>query len=253
MLPHFFVPVAIGSGGVAYFERMRCNWTAEFPAFPVPDGQQTDIAENRGEPPLDHTGSGMTFLAPGSDNRELPRAGRVIDRHHLGEGKGRAEDLDPSVERLSPPLPGFLDADAVLQRTEHRLDGPAQRVGVDDFARGHGDLGGDEQTRRLRQAVFILQPDPDGADRPAAEAFGQHDGGAIADDLSLTMEEHEGAGLLQRGDGLFGHLLLAGWPAAQGEDERTGKIIKQAQPRWRPPAVAPALVTSDGRRGACSS
>src|SRR3712207_8486131 len=52
----------------------------------------------------------------------------VIDRHHLGEGEGRAEDLDPSVERLSPPLPGFLDADAVLQRTEHRLDGPAQCV-----------------------------------------------------------------------------------------------------------------------------
>ena len=65
-------------------------------------------------PPPDHTGSGMAFLAPGGDNRKLSRDDRVIDRHHLGEGEGRAEDLDPSVERLSPPLPGFLDAAAVL-------------------------------------------------------------------------------------------------------------------------------------------
>jgi len=194
---------------------MRCDRTAEFPAFPVPNGQQTDIAEHRGEPPLDHTGSGMAFLAPGGDNRKLSRDDRVIDRHHLGEGEGRAEDLDPSVERLSPPLPGFLDADAVLQRTEHRLDGPAQCVGVDDVPRGHGDLGGDEQTRRLRQAVFILQPDPDGADRPAAEEFRQHDGGVIADDLTLTIEEQEGAGLLQRGDGLFGHLSRHTWGYAR--------------------------------------
>src|SRR5215213_4713180 len=43
---------------------MRCDRTAEFPAFPVPNGQQTDIAEHRGKPPLDHTGSGMAFLAP---------------------------------------------------------------------------------------------------------------------------------------------------------------------------------------------
>src|SRR5215208_6617005 len=92
-------------------------------------------------------------------------------REPWGEGEGRAEDLDPSVERLSPPLPGFLDADAVLQRTEHRLDGPAQCVSVDDFPRGHGDLGGDEQTWRLRQAVFILQPDPDSADRRPPRNF----------------------------------------------------------------------------------
>jgi copper resistance protein D len=31
--------------------------------------------------------------------------------------------------------------------------------------------------------------------------------------------------------------LLAGRPAARGEDERTGKVIKQAQPGWRPPEV----------------
>src|SRR3954465_12927408 len=166
ILLQFFGPAATGSGGVWYVARMRCDWTAEFPAFAVPNGQHTDIAEHRGEPPLDHTGSGMAFLAPGGDKRKLSRNDRVVDRHHLGEGEGRAEDLHPSVERLSPPLPGFLDADAVLQRTEHRLDGPAQRVGVNDFPRGHSDLGGDEQTWRLWQAVFILQPDPDGADRP---------------------------------------------------------------------------------------
>jgi hypothetical protein len=80
----------------------------------TPNGQQTDIPEHRGEPPPDYTGSGMAFLAPGGDNRKLSRDDRVIDRHHLGEGEGRAEDLDPSVERLSPPLPGFLDAAAVL-------------------------------------------------------------------------------------------------------------------------------------------
>src|SRR4051812_46088445 len=64
-------------------------------------------------------------------------------------------------------------------------------------------------------SVFILQPDPDGTDRPAAEEFRQHNGGAIADDLTLTIEEQEGAGLLQRGDGLFGHLraILGGTPA----------------------------------------
>src|SRR3954464_7168071 len=117
ILLQFFGPASTGSGGVAYVERMRCDRTAEFPAFPVPNGQQTDIAEHRGEPPFDHTGSGMALLAPGGDNRKLSRADRVIDRHHLGEGEGRAEDLDPSVERLSPPLLGFLDPDAVLQRT----------------------------------------------------------------------------------------------------------------------------------------
>ena len=73
-----------------------------------------------------------------------------------------------------------------------------------------------EMSRRgaFGQAVFILQPDPDGADRPAAEEFRQHDGGVIADDLTLTIEEQEGAGLLQRGDGLFGHLraILGGRP-----------------------------------------
>ena len=114
ILLQFFGPAATGSGGVAYVERMRCDRTAEFPAFPVPNGQQTDIAEHRGEPPLDHTRSGMAFLAPGGDNRKLSRDERVIDRHHLGEGEGRTEDLDPSVERLSPSLPGFLDAAAVL-------------------------------------------------------------------------------------------------------------------------------------------
>ena len=98
----FFGPVATGSCGDAYVARMRCDRTAEFPAFPVPNGQHTDIAEHRGEPPLDHTGSGMAFLAPGGDKRKLSRADRVIDRHHLGEGEGRAEDLHPSVERLSP-------------------------------------------------------------------------------------------------------------------------------------------------------
>src|SRR3954469_3012142 len=215
ILLQFFGPAATGSVGIAYIERMRWDRTAEFPAFPVPNGQQTDIAEHRGEPPPDHTGGGMAYLAPGGDNRKLSRNDRVVDRHHLGKGEGRAEDLDPSVERLSPPLPGFLDAAAVLQRTEHRLDGPAQRIGVDDFPRGHGDLGGDEQTRRLGQAVFILQLDPDGADRPTAEEFRQHNGGVIADDLTLTVEEQEGAGLLQRGDGLFGHLraVLGGTPA----------------------------------------
>src|SRR4051812_13260102 len=232
ILLRFFGSAATGSGGVAYVERMRCDRTAEFPPFPVPNDQQTDIAEHRGEPPLDHTGSGMAFLAPGGDNRKLSRDDRVIDRHHLGEGEGRAEDLDPSVERLSPPLPGFLDADAVLQRTEHRLDGPAQCVGLDDFPCGHGDLGGDEQTRRLRQAVFILQPDPDGADRPAAEEFRQHDGGVIADDLSLTIEEQEGAGLLQRGDGLFGHLraILGGTPALADVARWRGPVESEVLP-----------------------
>src|SRR3954451_22882233 len=52
ILLQFFGPAATGSGGVAYVERMRCDRTAEFPAFPVPNGQQTDIAEHRGEPPL---------------------------------------------------------------------------------------------------------------------------------------------------------------------------------------------------------
>ena len=126
ILLEFFGSATTGSGSVAYVERMRFDRTAEFPAFPVPNDQQTDIAEHRGEPPLDHTGRGMTFLAPGGDHCKLSRAERVIDRHHLGEGEGRTEDLHPSVERLSPPLPSFLDADAVLQRTEHRLDGPAQ-------------------------------------------------------------------------------------------------------------------------------
>src|ERR1044072_6566069 len=88
-----FGAAASGSGGVAYVERMRCDRTAEFLAFPVPDDQRTDMAEHRGEPPPDHTGSGMGFLAPGGDNRKLSRADRVIDRHHLGEGAGRAEDL----------------------------------------------------------------------------------------------------------------------------------------------------------------
>src|SRR4051795_3912687 len=232
ILLQFFGPATTGSGGVAYFERMRCDRTAEFPAFRVPSGQQTDIAEHRGEPPLDHTGSGMAFLAPGGDKRKLSRDDRVIDRHHLGEGEGRAEDLHPSVERLSPPLPGFLDADAVLQRTEHRLDGPAQRISVDDVPRGHSDLGGDEQTGRLWQAVFVLQPDPDGADRPAAEEFRQHDGGAIAHDLSLTIEEQEGAGLLQRGDGLFGHLraILGGTPALADVARWRGPVESEVLP-----------------------
>src|SRR4051795_13721154 len=232
ILLQFFGPAATGSGGVAYVARRRCDRTAEFPAFPVPNGQHTEIAEHRGEPPFDHTGSGMGFLAPGGDKRKLSRADRVIDRHHLGEGEGRAEDLHPPVERLSPPLPGFLDADAVLQRTEHRLDGPAQCVGVDDFPRGHGDLGGDEQTWRLRQAVFILQPDPDGADRPATEEFRQHDGGAIADDLTLTIEEQKGAGLLQRGDGLFGHLcaILGGTPALADVARWRGPVESEVLP-----------------------
>src|SRR4051794_29808974 len=73
----FSGPAATGSGGVAYVARMRCDWTAEFPAFSVPNGQHTDIAEHRGEPPLDHTGSGMAFLAPGGDKRKLSRAERV--------------------------------------------------------------------------------------------------------------------------------------------------------------------------------
>src|SRR3954453_20662807 len=232
ILLQFFGPAATGSGGVWYVARMRCDRTAEFPAFSVPNGQYTDIAEHRGEPPLDHTGRGMAFLAPGGDKRKLSRDDRVVDRHHLGEGEGRAEDLHPSVERLSPPLPGFLDADAVLQRTEHRLDGPAQRVSVDDVPRGHGDLGGDEQTWRLRQAIFILQPDPDGADRPAAEEFRQHDGGAIADDLTLTIEEQEGAGLLQRGDGLFGHFraILGGTPALADVARWRGPVESEVLP-----------------------
>src|SRR3954451_24969861 len=45
ILLQFFGPAATGSGGVAYVARMRCDWTAEFPAFAVPNGQHTDIAE----------------------------------------------------------------------------------------------------------------------------------------------------------------------------------------------------------------
>src|SRR5690242_8024590 len=111
ILLQFFEPAATGSGGVAYSERMRCARTTEFTAFAVPTGQHTDIAEHHGERPSDHTGSGMAFLAPGGGNRKLSRDDRVIDCRHLGEGKGRAEELHPSVERLSPPLPCFFDAD----------------------------------------------------------------------------------------------------------------------------------------------
>src|SRR3954452_2948553 len=112
------------------------------------------------------------------NEHRLPSSGAVD-----GGTAPRAAPGSPSCQ-----MPQQLSG-CTIKRTEHRLDGPAQRIGVDDVPRGHSDLGGDEQTGRLWQAVFVLQPDPDGADRPAAEEFRQHNGGAIAHDLTLTIEE----------------------------------------------------------------
>src|SRR5579863_7205440 len=73
---------------------------------------------------------------------------------------------------------------------------------------------------------------PELVEGPAAEEFGQHDGGAIADDPSLTVEEHEGAGLRQRGDGRFGHLrsIPGRTSALAGAARRRGPVESEVLP-----------------------
>src|SRR3712207_8498250 len=61
ILLQFFGPAATGLGGVAYVERMRCDRTAEFPAFPVPNGQQTDIAEDRKSTRLNYSHANISY------------------------------------------------------------------------------------------------------------------------------------------------------------------------------------------------
>ena len=54
----------------------------------------------------------------------------------------------------------------------------------------------------------------------------------IADDLTLTIEEQEGAGLLQRGDGLFGHrrAILGGTPALADVARWRGPVESEVLP-----------------------
>src|SRR3954463_11618435 len=92
-----------------------------------------------------------------------------------------------------------------------------------------GAFGRPFSSSRRIQTAWTARPPRNFASTTAVR---QHDGGAIADDLTLTIEEQEGAGLRQRGDGLFGHLraILGGTPALADVARWRGPVEREVLP-----------------------